>query len=208
MRSNTVNRIIFSAVGIILCMLWACDYRVAGPKPGDVAMVSLEGAKFTYVPRNSAESMPAEVYALARVYAQPPKINPKEIKVMTISWLPIHSEVTQNAPYMTYWDSHDRRLWEDWVEYERLFPSNEIVYEGNLERDGNYATGKVAVKYGTSNSVYVGFILPGDTLSNTIAITYYYWGVPNHFDGWHPYPSRPDTSLDTVRQRDVQQLVR
>nr|MCU0609715.1 fibronectin type III domain-containing protein [Chitinispirillaceae bacterium] len=101
------------------------------------------------------------------------KIDPIAIRVLSVFHKPVIHEDNYGMHPMpktassSFWDStsgHRRNRWEDWVEYFLSDTVEEIIYQGVLERSGDFAKGKVAVKKGGYTSVAVGFIMPGDTL--------------------------------------------
>jgi hypothetical protein len=130
--------------------------------------------------------------ALARLNAIAPK-TVTAIKVMTINSF---EGMGADANYdITFWGSHNRNNWDDRVSYYREKPSHTVVFEGELEKDGAYAKGRVGVTEESWNSVYFGFIVTGDTIG-FLGLASYSSGNYGSEDGWYTIGTTP---VDTVR---------
>jgi len=138
---------------------------------------------------------------MAKLSAVMATIDPTQIMVMTVN---INENAMRQQAMDSYaydsifWQNHNKKKWEDEVAYYRNYPSGlySVVYQGELERDGNYAKGVVDVEQG-QNQVFVGFVVSGDTLA-VMADAFYYWNFISYGanampDGWSSYGSIGDT---------------
>jgi hypothetical protein len=198
-------------------LLMACNGLFTGPKQEDVKYVPLlpvdkmvtfrlDSTNLSNIANNKAPA----ASALSKAGAVTVKINPTKIMIMSV--VSTHSSSGDTALqraysmyWQTYWKGRSYNKWDDEVGFYQNSPQDQILYMGELARDGNYATGKVAVRKGET-SVLVGFIMPGDTLWNySMSWATYSWGDTAYEDGWYT-SARYGVKQDTVRFQ-IQQAI-
>lgn len=206
----------FGCAVLSLLLLTACNRPCNGPGSEEMKYVSPPAQMHYFVPDSEIFTLEyknlspiAATASLSKAAAIAAKINPDKIMVMTVFSELGASQPSQdvNAYDSSFWMSHNnmKKIWDNQVAFFQGRPGNSLVYVGELQRDGNYATGTVGVVKG-SNLVLIGFIMPGDTLS-LLGEASYYWGYSNYdpysrqtftiADGW--YGATSSTPLDTLQ---------
>jgi hypothetical protein len=199
---KTLKRVPESIYVALLAMLAGCSGLVNEPQNG-LRFVSAPPA-LTYF---SPDSMPALTGTAAPLAKTLVKIDPLKIVVMTIRTRVVHPANPDQNYAVNFWNAHNNRrnVGENQVAFYTNSPWEEVIYTGELTRDGNYAKGTVGIGDGW-NSVYIGFVMPGDTLGKLGAATYYL-NEPGFADGWYVFSAAGgEKQVDTIPADSLQNL--
>jgi hypothetical protein len=192
-----------------LSLLAGCGLQLQETESTIQKSVPIPAELFVFIPDSSSMAALAAGPLQTQQTAVPlrkalVKINPERIEAAVVLWdmdaeMAHHQDGATGGSsyYETFWNDHENQFkrWDYQIEYYNQHPVYRMIYHGALSRSGDYATGNVTVTRGL-NEVYIGFVMPGDTV-HAIGTAHYYWDYDTFEDGWRlPYSSMP---VDTLR---------